>query len=87
MKIAIAQLNPTIGDLEGNAQQILDAAHQAVAQGARLMLTPELSIAGYPPRDLLMQPQFVSHMAAAVSQLAKDLPGNLAVLVGTAERN
>jgi len=87
MKIAIAQLNPTIGDLNGNAQQIVDEARKAVAQGARLMLTPELSISGYPPRDLLMQPQFVARMADTVNQLARNLPSELAVLVGTAERN
>jgi NAD+ synthetase len=87
MKIAIAQLNPIIGDLNGNAQQILEAAHEAVAQGARLMLTPELSISGYPPRDLLMQPEFVDRMAETINQLAQDLPHDLAVLIGTAERN
>jgi NAD+ synthase (glutamine-hydrolysing) len=87
MKIAIAQLNPTIGDLPGNARQILDAAQQAVAQGARLMLTPELSLCGYPPRDLLMQPSFVATMAATLTQLAQELPPQLAVLVGTVQLN
>ena len=87
MKIAIAQLNPTIGDLSGNAQQILDAAQQAAAEGARLMLTPELSIAGYPPRDLLMRPGFVRDMAGAIARLAQTLPPELAVLVGTVEQN
>ncbi|MGJ3252463.1 MAG: NAD+ synthase [Elainellaceae cyanobacterium] len=87
MKIAIAQLNPIIGDLAGNAQQILDAAHRAADQGARLMLTPEMSISGYPPRDLLMQPSFVANMADTVEQLASDIPSTLAVLVGTAELN
>lgn len=87
MKIAIAQLNPKIGDLIGNAQRILDVAHEAAAAGARLMLTPEMSISGYPPRDLLMQPSFIKAMADTVTQLAKDLPPGLAVLVGTAEPN
>ncbi len=87
MKIAIAQLNPKIGDLIGNAQHILDAAHEAAAAGARLMLTPEMSISGYPPRDLLMQPSFVKAMADTMAQLARDLPPGLAVLVGTAEPN
>jgi NAD+ synthase (glutamine-hydrolysing) len=87
MKIAIAQLNPTIGDLSGNAQRILDAAQQAVAQGARLMLTPELSLCGYPPRDLLMQPSFITAMAATLAKLAQDLPPQLAVLVGTVQPN
>lgn len=87
MKIAIAQLNPIIGDLRGNAQQILLAAQQATAQGARLLLTPELSLCGYPPRDLLMQPAFVAEMAAILVQLAQDLPHQIAVLVGTVVSN
>ena len=87
MRIAIAQLNPTIGDVEGNARQILAAAQQAAATGARLLLTPELSIAGYPPRDLLMRPSFIDAMAEAIAQLAQALPPDLAVLVGTAARN
>ncbi|MBD1891087.1 NAD+ synthase [Coleofasciculus sp. FACHB-SPT9] len=87
MKIAIAQLNPTIGNLTGNAQQILEAARQATQQGARLLLTPELSLCGYPPRDLLLNPGFVESMATVLQQLAKDLPPNLAVLVGTVDPN
>jgi len=87
MKIAIAQLNPIIGDLAGNAQHILAAAQAAVAHGARLLLTPELSLCGYPPRDLLLQPTFVKQMAMTLEQLAQDLPPGLAVLVGTVELN
>jgi NAD+ synthase (glutamine-hydrolysing) len=87
MKIAIAQLNPTIGDLTGNAQKILAAAQQAAAQGARFMLTPELALCGYPPRDLLLKPAFVKAMATTLEQLARDLPPTLAVLVGTVEPN
>lgn len=83
MKIAIAQLNPTIGDLVGNAQHILAAAQQAIAQDARLLMTTELSLCGYPPRDLLMQPAFLEAMADTLAQLAHDLPPQLAVLVGT----
>ncbi|MCL1467099.1 NAD+ synthase [Argonema galeatum] len=87
MKIAIAQLNPTIGALTDNAQQILNAAKQASDLGVRLLLTPELSLCGYPPRDLLLDPSFVEAMATTLQQLAKDLPPNLAVLVGTVEPN
>ena len=54
MKIAIAQLNPTIGDIFGNSNLILEAAKKAEVEGANLLLTPELSLIGYPPRDLLM---------------------------------
>ena len=87
MKIAIAQLNPTIGNLLGNAQQILAAAQKAASQGVRLLLTPELSLCGYPPRDLLLNPTFVESMATTLQQLARDLPPQLAVLVGTVEPN
>ncbi|MDZ8106010.1 MAG: NAD+ synthase [Nostoc sp. DedQUE12a] len=87
MKIAIAQINPTIGDLVGNAQQILEAAQRAASVGARLLLTPELSLCGYPPRDLLLNPSFVEAMNITLQNLAQDLPVNLAVLVGTVEQN
>jgi NAD+ synthase (glutamine-hydrolysing) len=87
MKIAIAQLNPRIGDLPGNAQQILNAAKQASDLGVRLLLTPELSLCGYPPRDLLLNPSFVGLMASTLDELARELPPDLAVLVGTVEEN
>ncbi|MEH1867485.1 MAG: NAD+ synthase [Nostoc sp.] len=87
MKIAIAQINPTIGDLLLNAQKILEAAQRAASSGARLLLTPELSLCGYPPRDLLLNPSFVEAMSITLQNLAQDLPPNLAVLVGTVEPN
>lgn len=87
MKIAIAQINPTIGDLLLNAQKILEAAQRAAVSGARLLLTPELSLCGYPPRDLLLNPSFVEAMGITLQNLAQDLPPNLAVLVGTVEQN
>ncbi|MGQ9870673.1 NAD+ synthase [Leptodesmis sp.] len=87
MKIAIAQLNPTIGDIVGNAQSILAAAHQASSQGAQLLLTPELSLCGYPPRDLLMHPDFIEAMAQALAQLAQQLPPQLRTLVGVVTLN
>ncbi|ADI64925.1 NAD+ synthase [Trichormus azollae] len=87
MKITIVQLNPIIGDLPGNAQKILETAQQAVSANARLLLTPELSLCGYPPRDLLLNPSFVEAMNTTLQKLAKDLPPNLAVLVGTVVKN
>ncbi|WP_413174320.1 NAD+ synthase [Anabaena azotica] len=87
MKIAIAQLNPIIGDLPGNSQKILESAQQAASANARLLLTPELSLCGYPPRDLLLNPSFVEAMNITLQKLAKDLPPNLAVLVGTVVKN
>jgi len=87
MKIAIAQLNPIIGDLANNAVQILEAVQQAAHQGARLVLTPELSLCGYPPRDLLLRSGFVQAMRATLDDLAAQIPAQVAVLVGFVEPN
>lgn len=87
MKIAIAQLNPTIGDLHQNAQNILTSAQTAAQSNARLLLTPELSLCGYPPRDLLLYPDFIATMNGELEELAQQLPTDLAVLVGTVTNN
>jgi NAD+ synthase (glutamine-hydrolysing) len=87
MKIAIAQLNPTIGDLVGNSQKILEVAHQVADQGVELLLTPELSLCGYPPRDLLLNPGFIQSMATQLAKLATELPPQMRVLVGTVQPN
>ncbi len=87
MKIALAQINPIVGDFAGNAAQILAMAKQAEAQQVDLMLTPELSLCGYPPRDLLLNPGLIKAMAAQLTQLATQLPTDLAVLVGLATQN
>ena len=87
MKITIAQINPIIGDLSGNAQKILVAAQIAAANQVSLLLTPELSLCGYPPRDLLLNPGFVEAMSITLQQLARDLPADLTALVGTVETN
>lgn len=87
MKFAIAQLNPTIGDLAHNAQQVLDAARQADRLGAQVLVTTELMLCGYPPRDLLLRPGFIQAMAQTLDRLAQDLPSHLAVLVGYAAAN
>ncbi len=87
MKIAIAQLNPTVGDLTGNAERILAMAHQAADLGADLFLTPELSLCGYPPRDLLMRPSFIQQMKQQSIELAKAMPSALSALIGIAEHN
>ncbi len=87
MKFAIAQLNPTIGDLAHNAQQVLTAAQQADQLGATVLVTTELVLCGYPPRDLLLRPGFIAAMARTLDQLATDLPADLVVLVGFAAAN
>nr|WP_245894171.1 NAD+ synthase [Chamaesiphon polymorphus] len=87
MKIALAQLNPTVGDLKGNAQQILKTAQQVATQGVNLLLTPELSLCGYPPRDLLLNANFIADMERELQQLARDLPPELYVSIGLATAN
>ncbi|EAW35005.1 NAD+ synthase [Lyngbya sp. PCC 8106] len=87
MKIAIAQLNPTVGDITGNAQRILDAAKQATEAGCQLLLTTELALVGYPPRDLLNRPSFIEAAIAELQVLAAKIPPELTVLVGTVQPN
>jgi NAD+ synthase (glutamine-hydrolysing) len=87
MNIALAQLNPTIGDLQGNAQQILKTAQAVATQGVKLLLTPELSLCGYPPRDLLLNAHFIAEMQQTLDKLAQDLPPDLHVLIGLATPN
>ncbi len=83
----IAQLNPVIGDLAGNCDRILFAVQKLAEQDVQLVLTPELSLCGYPPRDLLMNHQFVRDMEIAIAVLASKLPHDVAVLVGTVSPN
>lgn len=87
MKIAIAQLNPTIGDISGNAEKILKVAKEAVNQNVNLLLTPELSLCGYPPKDLLLNFSFVNSMESKLTELAAKLPSQLTVLIGTVTVN
>lgn len=87
MNIALAQLNPTIGDLQGNAERILTAARAVANQGVKLLLTPELSLCGYPPRDLLLDRHFIAKMGQTLDTLAQDLPPELSVLIGIATPN
>ncbi|OZB49793.1 MAG: hypothetical protein B7X42_05275, partial [Thiomonas sp. 14-66-4] len=71
--IAIAQFNGTVGDLAGNSRAMAAMAAQAYAQGARVLLTPELSLTGYPPEDLLLRPAFLRATEEALHQLAQSL--------------
>jgi NAD+ synthase (glutamine-hydrolysing) len=87
MKLGIAQLNLTVGDIAGNAARVLAAAKEAHAAGADLLLTPEMSICGYPAEDLVLRHDFTSACAAAVRQLAADAPPELALIVGYPERS
>ncbi|MES2786813.1 MAG: NAD+ synthase [Pseudomonadota bacterium] len=84
LKICIAQLNFLVGDTVGNAQKIIAAAQAAYAQGARLVLTPELSICGYAAEDLFLRPAFIASCDDAVKMVARELAGlkGLHVVVG-----
>jgi NAD+ synthase (glutamine-hydrolysing) len=86
MKLGIAQLNLTVGDIAGNAAKLLAAANEAHAAGAALLLTPEMSICGYPAEDLVLRQDFAAACAAAVEQLAVEAPPELALIVGYPER-
>src|SRR4051812_15279941 len=87
MKVALLQVNPTVGDLAGNARLILDALAAAARSGASLAVTPELSLVGYLPRDLLLNPGFVGRSWDVLAELARDAVGLPAVLVGLPEPN
>ena len=83
-KIALVQMNPMLGDLAGNAQLIHKAAQDAFKQGAKLVVTPELALTGYPPEDLLLRPAFIEAAKQALDLLMKELAqySGLTVVVG-----
>lgn len=82
--VTLAQLNPTMGDIEGNAAKVRAARMQAIVDGADLVLFPELFIAGYPPEDLLQKPAFQAACRVAIETLARETAdGGPALLVGT----
>src|SRR5215471_11691572 len=83
-RITLAQLNPTVGDVSGNAAKARAARDKAKADGADLLLLPELFICGYPPEDLVLKPAFQSACRAAVEELARETAdGGPAMLIGT----
>ena len=73
VKVAVAQLNCTVGDFEGNSRKIVEAARRAAAGGAHLLLTPELSLTGYPPEDLLLRRAFYAATDTALQKLCAQL--------------
>ena len=86
MKIGFAQINTTVGDLQGNFKKIVLAYHQAVAQGAELVLTPELSLTGYPPQDLVFKSRFVPLNLELLDLLHREV-GLIPLLVGFVDFN
>ena len=87
MRIALAQINPTVGDITHNAEKIVRFAADARRQGARLVVFPELSVTGYPPKDLLLKAGFVEDNLRAVREIAAKIPPDVEAVVGYADRN
>ncbi|MFT3869939.1 MAG: NAD+ synthase [Nibricoccus sp.] len=86
MRIGLAQLNSTVGDLAGNRRKILDAYRTLVAQGAELVVFPELIVCGYPPRDLLFKKRFVSDNEESLTEIAVEI-GEVPAVIGFVETN
>lgn len=86
MRVAIAQLNQTVGDIAGNEVRILAAYRRGVEAGADLVLCPELALTGYPPRDLLLRPALIRENRAALDRLAT-VTGRTGLLVGFVDDN
>lgn len=86
MRVGLAQLNTTVGDLAGNRRLILDAYHRLVAAGAELVVFPELVVCGYPPRDLIFKKRFGEDVESSLLEIAA-ATGPVPALVGTLETN
>src|SRR5690349_21258298 len=86
MRIALAQINPTVGDIAGNSRKILQFIEKAQASRATLVAFPELALTGYPPKDLLLKSRFVDDNLRALQQIASKVSG-IDVVVGYADRN
>ena len=86
MKIALAQIDTTVGDLRGNSEKILDFYRRGVVAGVDVVMTPELAITGYPPRDLLAKHRFVDDNLRTLDELAAQT-GPTALLVGYVDFN
>ncbi len=88
MKIALAQLNPVVGDINGNSKRILSACYKAANENASLLITPELSLWGYPPKDLLLNPVLIKEQWATLERMVAVISSKtpeLTLLIGIAE--
>ncbi len=86
MRIGLAQLNSTVGDLAGNRRKIIDAYQKLVAEGAELVVFPELIVCGYPPRDLLFKRRFVEDNEESLTEIATHI-GEVPAVIGFVETN
>lgn len=82
LRAALAQINPTVGDLAGNAAQIADSVAKAAAQGANLIVFPEMIVTGYPVEDLALRPSFQAASIRAVQEIAAGITGDIVAIVG-----
>ena len=82
LRVAIAQVNSTVGDLSGNATKIIRYIEEAKGYGIDIICFPELALCGYPPEDLLLKPKFISDNVNALKNLVKTIPGNVVAVVG-----
>src|SRR5208283_1455178 len=86
MRLGLAQINTTVGDLAGNRRRVLDAYAELVRRGAQLVVFPELVTCGYPPRDLLFKRHFVADVQESLKTIAAAV-GEIPALIGTVEAN
>ncbi len=84
MKIAIAQVNPTVGDIEGNKKKIFEYIHAAKSRGAELAVFPEMAAIGYPPMDLLLNKKLIRDNLSLLKEIAKE-SRDIAVICGYVE--
>lgn len=82
LRVALAQINATVGDIEGNARKIAEGIEQAKEVRADVVAFPELAVTGYPPEDLLFKPHFVARNKEVVAELARQVPKSLVAVVG-----
>lgn len=86
MRILVAQINPTIGDLAGNSQRVIQAIHRGRSQGADLVVLPEMALSGYPPEDFILLPHFMETIAQYLEEIVRATAG-IAVIVGLPRYN
>jgi len=87
IKIQIAQINPIVGDIQSNANKIIDLSIDASENGAHLIVFPELALTGYPPEDLLFRDGFIDQVKNEINSLCELVPSNISILFGAPSKN
>ncbi len=86
MKIAIAQVNPTLGDIQGNTLKIISSIKSAEEKGSEIIVFPEMTITGYPPKDLVLDDSFIIKNIQALNEIKKQCR-NITAVVGFIDKN